>query len=260
MKYIKKLTAVVVAVLIFFSSCSVANDTAAFVSGDQLRVICLGDSVTAGVFEVVRTGSYFFGGYVYDVEAAYPALLESLLREAGYDARVINAGVSGDTVGRGLSRLEDDVIAHDPDVVTVCFGLNDVCLEDPDMYATCLGDLFDSIRRRSEAKIIFMTPNMLATYIHPNAADDYVNRAMAEGNVYITESGMLDVYMERAREVCAEYGIPVCDAYARWKEIHAGGGDVTELLASYVTHPNRDMQRLFADMIAEAMRESNIIS
>ncbi|MDD4774674.1 MAG: hypothetical protein PHZ09_13905, partial [Eubacteriales bacterium] len=131
--------------------------------------------------------------------------------------------------------------------------------EDPEIYAARRGELFDSIRRwKSGVKIIFMTPNMLATYVHPATTDDYVNHAMAEGNVYVTESGMLDVYMARAAEVCADYDIPVCDAYARWKEIYAGGGDITEMLASYVTHPTREMQRLFADMLAETMRESNI--
>lgn len=230
-------------------------------SEDKLRVVCLGDSVTAGVFELVRTGTRFFGGYVYDTESAYPARLETMLREKyGYDAVVYNAGVSGDTVDAGMARLESDVFPRDPEIITVCFGLNDVCLEDAELYKTQLGALFDAIRLwKPKVKIIFLTPNMLATYIHEDTKDDYVNYAMASGNVYISESGMLDEYMEAARQVCAKYDIPLCDAYAHWKKIYTEGADITEMLATHVTHPSREMQQVFADMLTETMLEYNII-
>ncbi|MHB1154793.1 MAG: GDSL-type esterase/lipase family protein [Eubacteriales bacterium] len=230
-------------------------------SGNQLRVVCLGDSVTAGVFELIRTGSHFFGGYVYDTESAFPARLENILCEKyGYDAVVYNAGISGDTVDQGMARLERDVFPRDPEIITICFGLNDVCLGDTALYKSQLGELFDAIRLwKPEVKIVFLTPNMLATYIHEDTKDDYVNYAMASGNVYITESGMLDDYMDAARQVCANYNIPVCDAYARWKKIYTEGADTTELLATHVTHPSREMHQVFADMLAETMLEYNII-
>lgn len=40
--------------------------------------------------------------------------------------RVINAGVSGDTAGDGLSRVQREVLAHGPDLVLIAFGLNDM--------------------------------------------------------------------------------------------------------------------------------------
>lgn len=280
---IKKIVSVIILMfLIFTASCAKPsavpadaaseNDTAPVTrkadsdnnseSGNQLRVVCLGDSVTAGVFELIRTGSQFFGGYVYDVPSAYPARLEIILREKyGYDAAIYNAGVSGDTVDEGMRRLERDVFPRDPDIITVCFGLNDVCLDDTELYKLQLSELFEAIRLwKPEVKIVFLTPNMLATYIHEDTKDDYVNYAMASGNVYITESGMLDGYMEAARQVCAKYDIPVCDAYARWKQIYAEGTDITELLATHVTHPSREMHQVFADMLAGTMLEYNIIS
>src|SRR5262249_4568162 len=39
-------------------------------------------------------------------EEAYPALLEARLRREGFDYRVVNAGVSGDTSAGGLRRLD----------------------------------------------------------------------------------------------------------------------------------------------------------
>ena len=38
----------------------------------------------------------------------------------------INAGIAGDTASGCLSRLDEDVIAQKPDVITVMFGMNDV--------------------------------------------------------------------------------------------------------------------------------------
>ena len=75
------------------------------------RVIAvLGDSLTAGL------------GVAPD--EAYPALLEARLRREGYDYRVVNAGVSGDTSSGGLRRV-DWVLRLQPEVVIVALGAND---------------------------------------------------------------------------------------------------------------------------------------
>ena len=44
-------------------------------------------------------------------EEAYPAQLEQLLRLKGYDVRVVNSGVNGQTTGAMLQRLEKSVPA-----------------------------------------------------------------------------------------------------------------------------------------------------
>ena len=75
-----------------------------------VRVVFLGDSLTAGL----GLGA----------EETYPALIENRLREEGYDVRVVNAGVSGDTTAGGLARL-DWLLGQDPDVVVVALGAND---------------------------------------------------------------------------------------------------------------------------------------
>jgi acyl-CoA thioesterase-1 len=55
---------------------------------------------------------------------AYPALVGRGLHERGRPIRVANAGISGDTVARGLSRL-DRVLARRPAVLVVALGIND---------------------------------------------------------------------------------------------------------------------------------------
>jgi acyl-CoA thioesterase I len=74
------------------------------------RIVCLGDSLTAGLG--VST------------EDAYPAQLASRLRAAGLDYEVVNAGVSGDTSAGGLRRLEWSM-AGDVQVLVIALGAND---------------------------------------------------------------------------------------------------------------------------------------
>ena len=76
----------------------------------QRVIVAFGDSLTAGLGV--------------PVEQAYPARLEQRLRDAGYDYRVINAGVSSDTTAGGLRRV-DAVLSHDPEIVILELGAND---------------------------------------------------------------------------------------------------------------------------------------
>lgn len=73
-------------------------------------IIALGDSLTAGrgVAE----------------EEAYPAVLEAILQQGGYNWQVINAGISGETSSGALTRIEW-IIAQKPDIVILETGAND---------------------------------------------------------------------------------------------------------------------------------------
>src|SRR6266568_4883792 len=55
---------------------------------------------------------------------AFPARLEAWLHHQGIEARVVNAGVSGDTTAGGLARL-DWALADRPDLVILALGAND---------------------------------------------------------------------------------------------------------------------------------------
>lgn len=79
--------------------------------GDPLTILALGDSLTAG----------------YDLPQAnaFPVRLEAALRTSGYDVRVINAGVSGDTTAGGRARLDWLIAGDPPDAAIVELGAND---------------------------------------------------------------------------------------------------------------------------------------
>jgi acyl-CoA thioesterase I len=77
---------------------------------DPPRIVCFGDSLTAG-----------FG---LDSGQSYPDLLQQRLDRQGYRYHIINMGISGDTTQDGLARLAM-VIAEHPQIVVLEFGAND---------------------------------------------------------------------------------------------------------------------------------------
>lgn len=74
------------------------------------RIAILGDSLTAG--------------YGLPAAEAFPARLETELRDRGLAVEILNAGVSGDTTAGGRARL-DWVLADAPDALVVALGGND---------------------------------------------------------------------------------------------------------------------------------------
>jgi acyl-CoA thioesterase-1 len=119
-------------------------------------VLFLGDSLTAG--------------YGLAEGQAFPALVGRELADEGVEARVVNAGVSGDTTAGGLARL-DWVLSQGPDVVVVGLGGNDG-LRGLDLAAT-EKNLREIVRRSQDtgARVI-----LLGMKIPPNYGLDYAGR------------------------------------------------------------------------------------
>ncbi|MEY4161045.1 MAG: hypothetical protein RLZZ136_1666 [Pseudomonadota bacterium] len=84
------------------------------VMGPERRILAVGDSL--------------FAGYGLNPGESYPARLEVALRAQGINARISNAGVSGDTSAAGAQRFAFvlDSQSQKPDLVIIEFGGNDV--------------------------------------------------------------------------------------------------------------------------------------
>ena len=85
------------------------------VMGEERRIVAFGDSL--------------FAGYGLDNERdGYPEKLEAALRARGINARVVDAGVSGDTSAAGRDRLQFvlDAQADKPDLFILELGGNDL--------------------------------------------------------------------------------------------------------------------------------------
>ena len=73
---------------------------------------------------ILDFGDSLTAGYGLPAGQAFPARLEAWLHQQGIEARVVNAGVSGDTTAGGLARL-DWALADKPDLVILALGAND---------------------------------------------------------------------------------------------------------------------------------------
>lgn len=213
----------------------------------------LGDSVTQGCFEIYRSGEML--KTVFDNRENYANKVQEILSTLYPEAPVsiINAGINGGTAANGLERLERDVLCHNPDLVVVCFGLNDSNADEDGVkwYADNLSEIFAKIKANG-AEIIFMTPNMMNTKlsrvtedeIAKNLSDIFANRQL---------NGLFDRYIEGAKKVCKEQNIPVCDCYSIWKKMYECGVDTTELLCNGLNHPSRKMHYLFATELVKTI-------
>ncbi|WP_246788306.1 GDSL-type esterase/lipase family protein [Bradyrhizobium sp. CCBAU 53421] len=89
--------------------------------------VCVLATVCAGFTKPVRVvavGASNTQGWYVGKQGAYPAKLESLLREKGVNANVVNAGVPFDTTAGMLKRIDRDVPTG-TDIVILQPGGND---------------------------------------------------------------------------------------------------------------------------------------
>ena len=91
-----------------------ASVSASPIAGPERTILAFGDSLFAGL----GVGK----------ENSYPAQLQTALRQDGINARIVNAGVSGDTSAAGRQRLAFTLDAQKPapDLVLLELGANDM--------------------------------------------------------------------------------------------------------------------------------------
>ena len=223
-------------------------------NADPVRIAFLGDSVTQGCFEIYRTGEASVET-VFEPENAYSACLRKIFAAVcpRVPVAVLNCGISGDNAPHGLQRLEKDVLSCNPDLVVVCFGLNDSGAgpDGLERYAAALRGILARLREEG-IDAVLMTPNMMCTGVSPHLTDD-LSRQIAENCARVQNEGMLERYLDAAKAVCAAEGVTVCDCYAKWKVLAASGADVTELLSNKINHPTREMNWMFAYSLVETM-------
>ena len=162
------------------SSASASNDTttttaatssdAADTTDAGLRVLVLGNSIAAGAGV--------------SPQEAFPALLQDKVDSLGWNARVQNAGVSGETTAGGLQRI--GWLLQDPvDVLVLELGGNDGLRGiDPAVTRTNLRGIIDTtLATYPEARVLLagmqVPPNLGSNYtrqfreVYPAVADAY---------------------------------------------------------------------------------------
>jgi acyl-CoA thioesterase I len=121
--------------------------------GAEIRLLMLGDSITAG--------------YGLSRMEGPPARIQALLRERGRNVRLIDAGVSGDTTAGGRARIQW-ALADRPNAAIVALGGNDGLrgLPPAQMKAN-LAAILDVLAQRSIPTLLagmLAPPNLGAEY------------------------------------------------------------------------------------------------
>jgi lysophospholipase L1-like esterase len=203
-----------------------------------ITIVAFGDSVTHGA---VASGEINY-------ETVYYNRLRQMInqRRSYMPVNVINSAIGGTTAAASVARMQRQVFDHHPDLVIVCFGLNDV----NSTLETYLGALRTIFSRCIEEGVetIFLTPNMLNTRVAEDTPPQWLE--YAHKTAEMQNSGRMDTYIFEAVRLANEMGVTVCDCYSKWKKL-SETQDVTMLLANRINHPNAEMHHLFADSLYE---------
>lgn len=126
------------------------------VMGPERAVLAFGDSLLAG--------------YGLEDGESYPDRMEQALRARGVNAKIANAGVSGDTTAAGLQRLDFTLKSQPvkPELVIISLGGNDMLRSLPP--AQTRSNMEAILKRLKEEKIPVVLLGMLAA---PNLGRDY---------------------------------------------------------------------------------------
>ena len=175
-----------------------------------VNIVCHGHSVPSGYFKTP----------IVDTFNAYPHLLHQALK-AKYPHAVINVivtAIGGETSDKGAERFKKDVLSHQPDVVTIDYGLNDrrIALE---KSGSSLASMIEQAKAQG-VKVILLTPTGdLSSDL--NDPQDPLNKQA-----------------ELIKNLAQSHNVGLVDSLAEFKD-YVAGGDKLEDLMSQVNHPNR---------------------
>lgn len=178
------------------------------------RIVFLGDSITDG--------------------HTYPLMVQQALRDAGQPVPVIiNAGIGGDTAKGMSERLDRDVLAHHPTLVTLSAGVNDaiqnVTLED---YSSSITSIADRLHAEKIPLVILTTSIFGAEHAKAERLSDQYNAWL--------------------RQFAAARHLKVARVNALFKRTRAEKGEAS-VMESDAVHPNWEGQRLIARAVLDAL-------
>jgi acyl-CoA thioesterase-1 len=179
--------------------------SAATFGAETPTILVFGDSLSAG--------------YGIEVDQSWAALLQARLKEQGYEHRVVNASISGDTTEGGAARIAQAIESFSPALIILELGGNDGLRGIP---PSRMSDNLRTIIETSTASGAAVV--LLGIRIPPNY-----------GQRYIQEFD--DVF----RQLAAELEVP-------WIEFFMDGIALNEeLMQSDGIHPNAIAQPLLLD-------------
>ena len=90
-----------------------------------LAIILSTSTARAESYTILIMGDSIGAAYGLNEEDGWASLTEKALQEEGFDVKVVNASISGDTTAGGLRRLPDALERFAPDLLVIELGGND---------------------------------------------------------------------------------------------------------------------------------------
>ncbi len=205
----------------------------------KIRIVALGDYITNGAgLSGVREEDTF-----------RHLLQEDLSQRAGYDVEVINAGLNGDITTVAIYRLEQDVLRHEPDYVTIMFGVNDAgyyrpatdsVADTPRVTATRfranLGTIVKAVQA-ANAKPVMVTPVPMNSAYGSRDFPAYVENCL---------NYLVDEYADIIRDLSSRAALPLIDVHKAFS-----ADPTTDRFVPDGIHPNKAGHRFIADIFVE---------
>ena len=168
---------------------------------------------------VLIFGDSLSAGYGIDVDQSWVALLQTRLEETGYEHRVVNASISGETTEGGAARIDNAIGMFAPELIILELGGNDGLRGFPPARIKSNLETISRRARDSGARVV-----LLGIRIPTNYGTRYTSAFEA-------------VYAEVAEDLGIE-----------WMEFFMEGVALNEaLLQEDRIHPNAEAQPLLLD-------------
>lgn len=182
-------------------------------AGEGVKIVAFGDSISAG-FAVRRGFDHF---WLLMLKEKYPRA----------EIAIKNEGVCGATSFDGLARLDWSVIEHDPDLVTVNFGINDMYMGIRlGEFKSNLIEIVERIVEGSKSEILLMSSEPLLT--------PKFDRIVLS-------------YYQTLEDVAEEMGVGFVDVCGAWMRRVAEGVPLESLILPGLDHPNEAGYKIIAE-------------
>lgn len=189
----------------------------------KLTIGVSGDSITYGLN---ASGLVMASPYM----PMYPDLVASQLRaHYGCEVHLFNRAVGGWAVPNGLSDL-DKLLAHEPDLFIIAYGMNDVGRRNPDAYKSGIQEMLTRIRAARPDSEVILVATMLGN-------DQWTH----------TPREMFPKYREVLASLCGD-GVALADLTSLWTEMLKRKRDC-DLTGNGVNHPSDFGHRVYASAV-----------
>ncbi|OCT15528.1 hypothetical protein A8709_15750 [Paenibacillus pectinilyticus] len=196
----------------------------------SISLVVLGDSISRGA-------------EIPDEKFTFAHCFTALLCERfpSAEVKLTMKAIGGESSEGGLLRLQEDVIALQPDLVTIGYGMNDQNWDADSGNGVPLLDfehhiatMIEQVQAQTEAAIILITPCL------PNPQWHFASENVTE-------------YADTLRLLAKRYEVTLADVQKLWIAELAAGKSTASLLMNNVNHPNEYGHSIYTKALAEVL-------